>query len=206
MGPEGVGPEGWSLGWSPEGWSPEGWGPEGWGPEGWLPKISRFFFSLSRRKFHSSFSGGSSRGILVFEAPAHGPRLYVCQAPNAFICVLGVAPLPKHQMRSYVCHQMHLYVCHQLRLHVCHQMRLHVCHQMRLLNPQRSSLRSLTFARFARTFFLSKLEFLSKEHSCLSTDSCLNTDSCVNTDSCLNTDSGLNTETLNFQDASTFRQ
>ena len=33
------------------------------------------------------------------------------------------------------------------------QMRLYVCHQMRLLNPQRSSLRQLTFARFARTFF-----------------------------------------------------
>ena len=41
----------------------------------------------------------------------HGPRLYVCQAPNAFICVSGVAP-PKHQMRLYVCHQMRLYVCH----------------------------------------------------------------------------------------------
>ena len=64
----------------------------------------------------------------------HGPRLYVCQAPNAFICVSSVAP-PKHQMR--------LYVCHQMRLYVCHQMRLYVCHQMRLLT-QRSSLRSLT--------------------------------------------------------------
>ena len=73
----------------------------------------------------------------------HEPRLYVCQAPNAFICVSSVAP-PKHQMR--------LYVCHQMRLYVCHQMRLYVCHQMRLLT-QRSSFRSLTFARFARTFF-----------------------------------------------------
>ena len=81
----------------------------------------------------------------------HGPRLYVCQAPNAFICVSSVAP-PKHQMRLYVCHQMRLYVCHQMRLYVCHQMRLYVCHQMCLLT-QRSSLRSLTFARFARTFF-----------------------------------------------------
>ena len=68
--------------------------------------------------------------------PKHQMRLYVC-----------------HQMRLYVCHQMRLYVCHQMRLYVCHQMRLYVCHQMRLLNPQRSSLRSLTFARFARTFF-----------------------------------------------------
>ena len=90
---------------------------------------------------------------------AHGPRLYVCQAPNAFICVSGLAP-PKHQMRLYVCHQMRLYVCHQMRLYVCHQMRLYVCHQMRLyvchqmcLLTQRCSLRSLTFARFARTFF-----------------------------------------------------
>ena len=82
---------------------------------------------------------------------SHGPRLYVCQAPNAFICVSSVAP-PKHQMRLYVCHQMRLYVCHQMRLYVCHQMRLYVCHQMCLLT-QRSSLRSLTFARFARTFF-----------------------------------------------------
>ena len=51
---------------------------------------------------------------------------------------------------------------HQMRLYVCHQMRLHVCHQMRLLSPQRSSLRSLTFARFARTFF-NKLN----KYSCL---------------------------------------
>ena len=36
---------------------------------------------------------------------------------------------------------------------VKHQMRFYVCHQMRLLNSQRSSLRSLTFARFAHTFF-----------------------------------------------------
>ena len=61
----------------------------------------------------------------------HGLRLYVCQAPNAFICVSGGAP-PKHQMRLYVCHQMRFYVCHQMRLYVCHQMRLYVCHQMRL--------------------------------------------------------------------------
>ena len=71
------------------------------------------------------------------------PRFFVCQAPNAFICVSSVAP-PKHQMRLYVCHQMRLYVCHQMRLYVCHQMRLYVCHQMRLL-MQRSSLRSHVF-------------------------------------------------------------
>ena len=64
----------------------------------------------------------------------HGPRLYVCQAPNAFMCVSNVAP-PKHQMRLYVCHQMRLYVCHQ----------------MRLLNPQRNG------TRFARLPLLASL-------------------------------------------------
>ena len=77
-------------------------------------------------------------------------RLYVCQAlrlPNTKCVYMWC-----HQMRLYVCHQMRLYVCHQMRLYVCHQMRLYVCHQMCLLT-RRSSLRSLTFARFARTFF-----------------------------------------------------
>ena len=87
---------------------------------------------------------------LAYMCVKHQMRLYVCQA-------LPPPSPPKHQMRLYVCHQMRLYVCHQMRLYVCHQMRLYVCHQMRLclrlLNPQRSSLRSLTFARFARTFF-----------------------------------------------------
>ena len=108
------------------------------------------------------WTGKDTGRLVTWEFPLridHGPRLYVCQAPNAFICVSSVAP-PKHQMRLYVCHQMRLYVCHQMRLYVCHQMRLYVCHQMRLyvchqmrLLMQRSSLRSLTFARFARTFF-----------------------------------------------------
>ena len=43
--------------------------------------------------------------------------------------------------------------------------RLCVCHQIRPLNPQRNSLRSLTFARFARTF-VDKLNLVS----CLNTD------------------------------------
>ena len=51
----------------------------------------------------------------------------------------------KPQMRSNVCQALPLpntkCVCN-----VCHQMRSFVCHQMRLL-MQRSSLRSLTFAR-----------------------------------------------------------
>ena len=49
------------------------WGPEGVGTRRvGGPKFRAFFLSLSRRKFHSFFSGGSSRGILVvFEAPGH---------------------------------------------------------------------------------------------------------------------------------------
>ena len=62
---------------------------------------------------------------------------HMCVKPQMRLYVLSSVAPPKHQMRLYVCHQMRLYVCHQ----------------MRLLNPQRSSLRSLTFARFARTFF-----------------------------------------------------
>ena len=58
----------------------------------------------------------------------------------------------KHPRRLYVCQGL-ASPKHQMRLYVCHQMRLHVCHQMRLPRPQRSSLRSLTFARFTRTFF-----------------------------------------------------
>ena len=63
----------------------------------------------------------------------------------AYTCV-------KHQRRLYVCQGFAL-PKHQMRLYVCHQMRSYVCHQMRLPSPQRSSLRSLTFARFAGTFF-----------------------------------------------------
>ena len=78
---------------------------------------------------------------------------YMCQAPNAFICVspnafLCVSP------NAFICVSPNAFICVSPNaLYVCHQMRLYVCHQMRPLNPQRNSLRSLTFARFARTFF-----------------------------------------------------
>ena len=83
----------------------------------------------------------------------HGPRLYVCQgfAPQNTMRFIRVSP--KKCAYTCVTEKMRLYVCHQMRLHVCHQMRLYVCHQMRPLSAQRSSLRSLTFARFARTFY-----------------------------------------------------
>ena len=108
--------------------------------------------STTRRRRSSSILE-NQRTIFRINFP-HGPRLYVCQAPNAFICVSSVAP-PKHQMRLYVCHQMRLYVCHQMRLHVCHQMRLYVCHQMRShVCHFATKLASLAYlCRFARTFF-----------------------------------------------------
>ena len=54
-------------------------------------------------------------------------------------------PVSTVQLQTCVNLTMDLaYIC------VKYQMRLHVCHQMRLLNPQRSSLHSLTIARFAR--------------------------------------------------------
>ena len=111
---------------------------------------------------------------------SHGPRLYVCQTPNAFTCVSGVAPLQKPN--AFICVSPNAFTCVSPNAFTC-------VSPMRLLNLQRSSLRSLAFARFARTFSKqSKLEFLSKEHSCLNTDSCLVVDSCLNTDSCLNAD------------------
>ena len=70
-------------------------------------------------------------------------RLYVCQA----------LPLPNTKC-VYMC-VTNAFMCvspNAFFFFVFHQMRLYVFHKMRLLNLQRSSLRSLTFARFARTF------------------------------------------------------
>ena len=63
---------------------------------------------------------------------------------------------------AYVCvkPQMRLYVCQTLPFP--NTKCVYMCHQMRLLT-QRSSLRSLTFARFARTFFFDSLNW----NSCL---------------------------------------
>ena len=121
-----------------------------------LPEIWIRSMAIKVRKTSTSVTIYTTWAMHSVLALVVGYRWHVCQAPNAFICVSKIAP-PKHQMRLYVCHQMRKYVCYQMRLYVCyqvcHQIRLYVCHQIRLLNPQRNSLRSLTFARFARTFF-----------------------------------------------------
>ena len=130
----------------------------------------------------------------------HGPRLCVCQAPNAFICVRRCPP--PNTKCVYMCVTKCVCMCHQMRSHVCHQMRLYVCHQMRscvspfvCVSPNvsvESATELVSFVYFCslRSHFFqqSKIEFLSKEHSCLNTDSCLVVDSCPDTDSCLNAD------------------
>ena len=77
-------------------------------------------------------------------------RLYVCQTlplPNTkcvYMCVTKCV---------YMCVTKCVYMCVTKCVYMCvTKCVLHVCHQMCLLT-QRSSLRSLTFARFARTFF-----------------------------------------------------
>ena len=82
---------------------------------------------------------------LAHYARCHGPRLYVCQAPNAFICVSSVA-LPNTKC-VYMCVTKCVYVCVTKCVHMCVTKSVHMC----VTNSQRSSLRSLTFARFART-------------------------------------------------------
>ena len=68
-------------------------------------------------------SGGFllSSAAFISRAFGHGPRLDVCQAPNAFMCV---------SPNAFIC----------------------VSPNASVEAIQRSSLRSLTFARFARTF------------------------------------------------------
>ena len=84
-----------------------------------------------------------------------GPRLCVCQAPNAFTCVSGVVLL-KHQMRLYgvtKCVYMCVTKCVYMCVTKCVCMCVTKCVYMCVTNSQRSSFRSLTFARFVRTFF-----------------------------------------------------
>ena len=42
---------------------------------------------------------------------SHGPRLYVCQAPNAFICVSGVAPSPSQTPNAFICVSPNAFIC-----------------------------------------------------------------------------------------------
>ena len=88
--------------------------------------------------------------------------VHTVHKPARVVDVHGVVDEEFLSMHTSSCTMDLAYMC------VKPQMRLYVCHPVRLLNSQRSSLRSFTFARFARTFFQSsELEFLSKEHSCL---------------------------------------
>ena len=101
--------------------------------------------STTRRR-RSSFDSGESRNYLQNQFP-HGPRLYVCQAPNAFICVSGVCP--SQTPNAFICVSPNaFYMCVTKCVYMCVTKCVHMC-----VTSQQSSLRSLTFARFARTFF-----------------------------------------------------
>ena len=115
-------------------------------------------------------------------ANSHGPRLYVCQAPNAFICVSSVAPPPPLTPNAFKCVSPNAFVCVSPNAFIC-------------VSPNASAesttgLTSLAYLCSQQ----SKLEFLSEEHSCPNTDSCRVLDSCVNTDYCPNTDFCLNVD------------
>ena len=63
--------------------------------------------------------------------------VYMCVTKGVYMCVTKSV---------YMCVTKGVYMCVTKCVYVCHKMRLCVCHQ-------RSSLRSVTCARFARTFF-----------------------------------------------------
>ena len=81
-------------------------------------------------------------------------RLYVCQAlplPNTkcvYMCVTKCVYMCVTKC-VYMCVTKCVYMCVTKCVHMCVTKCVHMC----VTNSQRSSLRSLTFARFARTFF-----------------------------------------------------
>ena len=110
-------------------------------------------------RYEASTSEARITMDLAHTCVKHQRRSYVCQglAPPNTKCAHSCC----HQMRSYVLSpNAFIRVSPNAFIRVSpnalvrvHQMRLYVCHQMRLPSPQRSSFRSLTFVRFARTFF-----------------------------------------------------
>ena len=81
-------------------------------------------------------------------------RLYVCQAlplPNTkcvYMCVTKCVYMCVTKC-VYMCVTKCVYMCVTKCVYMCVTKCVHMC----VTNSQRSSLRSLTFARFARTFF-----------------------------------------------------
>ena len=75
--------------------------------------------------------------MCVKRCPSQTPNAFICVSPNAFVCV---------SPNAFICVSPNAFICVSPNAFIC-------VSPIRLLNPQRSSLRSLTFARFARTFF-----------------------------------------------------
>ena len=59
------------------------------------------------------------------ENEAHGPRLYVCQAPNAFICVSGVVPsqtpnaFTSVSPNAFICVSPNAFICVSPNAFIC---------------------------------------------------------------------------------------
>ena len=56
---------------------------------------------------------------------SHGPRLYVCQAPNAFICVSGVAPL--QTPNAFICVSPNAFICVSPNAFICVSPNAFIC-------------------------------------------------------------------------------
>ena len=103
----------------------------------------------------------------------HGPRLYVCHAPNAFICVSGVAPF--QTPNAFMCVSPNAFICVSPNAFICVSPNAFICVSPNSSTESTTELASLAYLCSLRShvFQQSKLKFLSEEHSCPNTDSCL---------------------------------
>ena len=110
------------------------------------------------RDDHESKRHKNSDDSVPMAQEPHGPRLCVCQAQmRLYVC--QALPLPNTKC-VYMCVTKCVYMCVTKCVYMCvtaficvsPNAFIYMCHQMCLL-MQWSSLRSLAFARFARTFF-----------------------------------------------------
>ena len=86
----------------------------------------------------------------------HGPRLYVCQAPNAFICVSGVAP--PQTPNAFVCVSPNAFICVSPNAFLCVSPNAFICvspNALTRVSPNASTVSATELASLAypRTFF-----------------------------------------------------
>ena len=63
--------------------------------------------------------------LISAKEKTHGPRLYVCQAPNAFICVSGVAPL--QTSNAFICVSPNAFICVSPNAFICVSPNAFIC-------------------------------------------------------------------------------